>query len=317
MSVTVTEAIESYLAERNSELSKSSIQNHRYQLKQFKKWCADESIEKIGDIEPIDASRFRRDRGEEINNNTLYNQLSVLRLFFAFCARMQWVDEFLSESIVLPRRNGEARDSSIDSDRVERILDVLEQYRYASAEHVILSLLWTCGLRIGALRSLDVSDVHADERWLNVAHRPETGTPLKNKAKSERQINLHDWVAELIDDWVSDRRPDVVDDFGREPVISTAEGRASRSTIRSVVYKLTACGDVGQGCQCSDYPSKCEKAVSPHDIRRSSISAWLDKGVEPSLLSDRVDTSKEMMDKHYDVRTEEEKRQRRRDAFDM
>lgn len=317
MSVPVTEAVDAYIAERNNELSKSSIQNHRYQLKQFQSWCADESIEEIEEIEPIDVSRFRRDRSEHINNNTLYNQLSVLRLFLGYCARMQWVDEFVGESIVLPRRDGQARDSSIDPDRVEQILDVLQQYRYASAEHVILSLLWTCGLRIGALRSLDVPDVHTDERWIDVRHRPETGTPLKNKAKSERQINLHDWVGDLLGDWVSDRRPSVTDDFGREPVISTAEGRASRSTIRSVVYKLTACGDVGQGCQCSDYPSKCDSAVSPHDIRRSSISAWLDKGVEPSLLSDRVDTSKEMMDKHYDVRTEAEKRQRRRDAFDM
>ena len=38
MPVSIEEAVESYLEERQSELSDSSIQNHRYQLKQFKQW---------------------------------------------------------------------------------------------------------------------------------------------------------------------------------------------------------------------------------------------------------------------------------------
>jgi integrase len=298
-------------------LSDSSIQNHRYQIKQFRKWCDSNSIDSIGSLEAIDLSRFRRDRSQEINNNTLYNQLSVLRLFLGYCARMQWCDEHLPESIVLPRRDGQARHTAIDSDRVEAILADLKKYRYASVDHVILSLLWTCGLRIGALRSLDVGDVHIDELWIDVVHRPAEGTPLKNKSNSERQINLHGWVANVLDSWVSDRRPDSTDGFGRSPLIATVSGRAARSTIRGYVYRLTACGQLGSGCECSDFPSKCDEAVAPHDIRRSSISAWLQKGVEPALLSDRVDTSTDMMDKHYDVRSESEKRERRRDAFDM
>jgi len=317
MSVTVQEAAEAYINERETELSDSSIQNHRYQIKQFRVWCSNNSIATLDNIEAIDISRFRRDRSQEINNNTLYNQLSVLRLFLAFCARMQWCDEHLSESIVLPRRDGQARHTAIDSDRVEAILSELEQYRYASVDHVILSLLWTTGMRIGALRALDVDDVHIDERWLNVAHRPTEGTPLKNKNNSERQINLHDWVADALGAWMSDRRPDTTDGYGRSPLIATKSGRAARSTIRGHIYRLTACGSLGSGCGCSDFPSKCDEAVAPHDIRRSSISAWLQKGVEPALLSDRVDTSTDMMDKHYDVRTESEKRERRRDAFDM
>lgn len=311
------EAEEAYINERETELSDSSIQNHRYQIKQFRQWCSDNSIATIDNIEAIDISRFRRDRSTEINNNTLYNQLSVLRLFLSYCSRMQWCDEHLSESIVLPRRDGQARHTSIDADRVEAILSELDDYRFASVDHVILSLLWTTGMRIGALRSLDVQDVHTDEKWLNVAHRPTEGTPLKNKNNSERQINIHDWVVDVLDAWMSDRRPNSTDGYGRSPLIATTSGRAARSTIRGHVYRLTACGALGSGCECSDYPSKCPDAVAPHDIRRSSISAWLNKGVDPNLLSDRVDTSEDMMDKHYDVRSASEKRKSRRDAFDM
>jgi len=190
MSVTIREASEAYLNERETELSDSSLQNHRYQIKQFRKWCKDNSIATIDNLEAIDISRFRRDRSQDINNNTLYNQLSVLRLFLAFCARMQWCDEHLSESIVLPRRNGQARHTAIDADRVESILNQLEEYRYASVDHVILALLWTTGVRIGALRSLDIDDVHIDERWIDVRHRPDTETPLKNNTYGHKYLNI-------------------------------------------------------------------------------------------------------------------------------
>jgi integrase len=317
---TVTEAIEAYLTDRQSELSDSSIQNHRYQLKQFRLWCGGAgNIEHLQAIDPIDLSRFRRARSQDINSNTMYNQLGSVRLFLRFCHRMGWVEEEVPESIVLPTRSGRSRDSSIDPDRISGILDDLEQYQYASADHIILSLLWTCSLRIGALRAIDVDrDVHTDESWLELVHRPETDTPLKNKAGSEREINLHGWVADALRSWIDDRRQDRTDSFGRKPLLATKHGRMARSSIRRSVYTLTACGDLGNGCEC-DAPiiSQCDDVVSPHDVRRSSISAWLDNGTDPTLLSQRVDTSKSTMDRHYDVRDETQKRELRRDAFDM
>ncbi|MFC7028541.1 tyrosine-type recombinase/integrase [Halomicroarcula sp. GCM10025710] len=97
-----------------------------------------------------------------------------------FAHRMGWVEESVPDSIVLPKRDGKSRDRSIDPDRVGALLDELEKYRYASLDHVIMSMLWTTGMRIGTLRGLDVKDVHLDERWVNISHRPEGDTPLKN-----------------------------------------------------------------------------------------------------------------------------------------
>jgi len=231
---------------------------------------------------------------------------------------MSWVDDLLAESIVLPRRDGSSRADRIDAERVERIIDHLDKYHYASFNHVIMSLLWTTGMRIGALRAIDVSDVHLDDRFIGLHHRPEEGTPLKNAEGSERELNLHGWVNDIVRCWIEDNRPPHVDINGREALISTEMGgAAARSTIRRVVYVLTACGDVTQGCECSEYPSKCPESVSPHDIRRSSISAWLNRGVDINMLSDRVDSSPSTLERHYDVRSESEKREARRDAFNM
>jgi site-specific recombinase XerC len=313
---TIAEAIEAYLAEREFELSDSSLQNHRYQLKQFRIWGASVGVDSIEELDPIALSKFRRARSDDINSNTMYNQLSVLRLFLRFTHRMGWVEESLADSIVLPTRDGRARDSTIDPDRVASILDELERYRYASLDHVILSMIWTASLRIGALRGLDVGDVHAGDEWFDVVHRPETETPLKNAGDSEREVNLHGWVCDVLRAWINDRRPGVQDSHGeREPLLATQHGRIARSSIRRRIYKLTSCGSLGQGCECGADPiTHCDDVVAPHDIRRSSITAWLNDGADKGLLSDRVDTESWA---HYDVRDPSQKREARRDAFDM
>ena len=317
--VTVPEAVESYLTERSTELSDSSIQNHRYQLKRLKEWCAGPGdIDTIEEFDPIDLSRFRRARSEDINSNTMYNQLGVVRLFLRFAHRMGWVEESLPDSIVLPTRDGRARDSSLDPDRASNILDKLETYRYASFDHCLMVMLWTCGMRIGTIRSLDITDFHLDEGWVEVVHRPDQGTSLKNSDGSTREVNLHGWVCDVLRAWIEDRRPAGEDAHSREPLFLTSKGRAARATLRRRVNRLTDCGNLDPGCDCDiTYASKCSESVSPHDIRRSSISAWLDKGNQPELVSQRCDVSKSTIDVHYDVRSEKDKRELRRDEFDM
>lgn len=57
----ISDAINAYLTERETELSNSSIQNHRYQLKQFADWAGGAGeLTHIEDVKPIDLSRFRR-----------------------------------------------------------------------------------------------------------------------------------------------------------------------------------------------------------------------------------------------------------------
>lgn len=47
-----------------------------------------------------------------------------------------------------------------------------------------------------------------------------------------------------------------------------------------------------------------------------SIMTQLDAGVPKELLSDRVDVSVPVLDKHYDQRTEERKSRHRRDVLE-
>lgn len=79
--------------------------------------------------------------------------------------------------------------------------------------------------------SIDLEDVKAingDEYVIDFVNRPETGTPLKNDTKSERHVTITDDLYGLIEDYKAAHRPDVIDEYGREPLFCTAHQRITR-----------------------------------------------------------------------------------------
>jgi len=98
--------------------------------------------------------------------------------------------------------------------------------------HVTSLLIWHAVLRRGAIDALDVGDYDAEEMSPDVRHRPETGTPIKNKfdGDGERFIALSAEACSVLDAWLANRRPDTVDEYGRTP--SSPLRRAGRISPR-------------------------------------------------------------------------------------
>ena len=61
---------------------------------------------------------------------------------------------------------------------------------------------------------------------------------------------------------------------------------------------------------------ECPSRYSTHPFRKWSIMHQLDAGVSMELLSDRVDVSVPILEKHYDHRSEERKSKRRLEALE-
>jgi hypothetical protein len=70
--------------------------------------------------------------------------------------------------------------------------------------------------------------------------------------------------------------------------------------------------DAAKNANAADCPSR----FSTHPLRKWAIMRQLDAGVPKELLSDRVDVSVPVLDKHYDQRTEEQKSRRRREELE-
>nr|WP_309243305.1 site-specific integrase [Halorubrum yunnanense] len=215
----------------------------------------------------------------------------------------------------------------LETDDAEAMLAYLERYEYASLRHVTATLLWHTMLRMGSLRALDLKDYDPEEQSLRVQHRPDTDRPLKNKREGERIIAVSNEVCLVLDDWIREQRLDVTDDYGRNPLLSTTRGRAGKSTIRSYCYQITRPCEYGQECPHGrdesesearerDHASKCPSSVSPRPFRRGAITHYLQSDVPETVVGDRANVTPDVIDQHYDQRSQKEKMEQRRGYLD-
>jgi site-specific recombinase XerD len=328
------EALDKYLGHRaNENVSDQTLQAHRYRLQHFVKWCGQEEIETLDDLDLRDLTDYKhwRKRDGDLNNVSWHTQMVSFRVFIQWAETYQAVPQGFSEQIDIPKMkpDEDARDTTFSKERAEDILSYLEKFEYASKKHALFALLWHTGIRIGSARALDVGDFNRREGYIDVSHRPEEGTGLKNGVNGERPISLAEPEVRIISDYIDNSRPDSTDEHGRRPLFSTTHGRAHRGTMRDWVYKLSRPCIYKQGfCPHDKDPescearqdvaqiSKCPSSFSPHTIRRSSITMWLNEDVPKPAVSDRMNVNDEALDKHYDQRSEKSKMEQRKGYFE-
>jgi len=122
-------------------------------------------------------------------------------------------------------------------------------------------------------------------------------------------------------DWIQYNRPDREDEYGREPLLATEQGRIHKNNIRNIVYDVTRPCFVGNECCCDEefgynHPYQCCESVSPHSIRRDSITHHLKQEGQALVISDRANVSQDVLHKHYDRMTKREKMEQWRDCFE-
>ena len=337
--ITPEEAIGMYEADRKQELRKTSFRVHQSALRFFKQWCSDQEIENLNDLTGRQLHQYRIWRREEaptktdtLSKQSEKTQQKFLRQFIRYCEQIDAVPVGLHAKVRIPSIPDDevARSDTVDAEQAQEVIKWLGNYEYASLEHVVWLLLADTGARIGTIVALDLDDYCPQEEppYIRVRHRPETGTKLKNGENGERLIALSENVCRVIDDYLDHHRPDVTDDYGREPLLATTHGRVSRGTIRKYIYKWTRPCAVGNGCPHDRDPetceatktnsaSKCPSSRSPHAIRRGYITHQLESGVEHSFLGGRCNVSNEVLRDHYDARDERAKMEVRRRELDQ
>jgi len=324
-------AVELYLKDKARECQQATVRSHRSRLGFFVDWCDEQGIENLNDLTARDLHEFRVWRREDLNVTSEKTQMDTLRVFIEWCESIDAVQHRLFKKIKSPviPDGGNVRETTLTTDRANEILDHLEKYEYATVEHVTWLVLVETGMRMGGAHGLDVDDYRREDEHphLQLFHRPDTNTPLKNGRNGERPVSISSDACTIIDDYLENRRPDVTEDHGREPLLASPQGRITKSTIRKYVYKWSRPCAVGAGCphdrdpdECDaandlDQMSKCPSSVTPHPIRRGYITRLLNAGVSVEVVSDRCNVSPVVIDEHYDVRSEDEKMQQRQKAL--
>lgn len=330
--ITPDAALSYYIDARRYDLRETTIRSHKSRLQSFTDWLKDQGINNMNDVDLqlIHAYRVykREDNGDEdtCNDVTMQGQVATIRRFLDHLADIDAVREELPERIRLPNVSGDGTDDTqLTSERANAILEYLRQYQYASAQHVTVLLMWRTSARRGGIRALDLDDFDATDHAVCFRHRPDTGTPLKNGENGERDVALKPHVAAVIEDYVSGpNRHTVTDDYDRRPLITSRYGRPSVSTFQNWIYRLTRPCVIGEPCphdydpptceyNTHDNASGCPSSVSPHAIRKGSITALRDSGTPRDVVSDRGDVSEKVLEKHYDKASKRQRMRRRRE----
>lgn len=324
--LTPSEGIKLFLEDRRGDSSAATVQSYQYRLKQFQDWCDEKEIENLNPITGRDIQKFKIKRKAEIKNVTLKGQMDTLRVFLRFCESVNAVRDGVAESVISPTVSREENVSNniLSVEEKDAILAYLTKYKYATFKHALFQLLWESGIRTGSAIGIDLDDVHLEAAYIRLRHRPDSETPLKNKKEGERDIALSAGLVEVLTDYIEEHRINVTDEYNRRPLFATEFGRVTTNTFRSRIYAMTRPCEYGQGCPYDRDPknceaterrwtaSKCPDSISPHAIRRGAITHFLSEDVPDTVVSDRMNVSKDILDKHYDARSNRQKMEQRR-----
>lgn len=315
--------IERFISHNEPSWRESTLRNSKTRLRFFREFLEGEGVGNLNELDGRLLSDFVAARRDEIAPITLQKQLTTIRKALRYWEGLDAVRQGLSEQLHAPELpDGAASDDTVvERHRVERILEYHEQYERASRRHVIGALLWRTGMRRSAAHSIDVGDLLRDDHAIQLRHRPQSGTKLKNGSDGERVVYLGPRWMQIVLDYVDERRKPQTDEYGREPLLTTSHGRATLQTITDNCYRLTRpCQYTGEcpvgreieECDGTGEPVHCPCKRGPHSWRRSAISTHLREGTSPDTVSERMDVSLEVLYRHYDVRDDREKMQVRR-----
>jgi len=324
------QAVNDFLKEREGEVRQSTHRNYQYTLERLVDFCEKNDIEYVNDLDGYSLKQWKLWRREQdINRVTLKNNLSTLRVFISWCEDAELVVPNLHERITLPDLSEDevADHTFLTEKRVNQTLAYLDTFEYATLRHVLFQFIWHTCCRTGTVRALDLDDYSPKRQYVEIRHRPETGTPLKNGGKAERHINLGEETCEVLDDYIAAHRKPVGEDARRKPLFTTSHGRVTKTTIRKNMYAITRPCHVTNECphdreinECEaayfKYVSRCPSSMSPHPLRRAALTYHIEKDWPKDKLSERGNVSVDVLNKHYDESREEKNRMNRRAYLD-
>lgn len=293
--------------------------------------CDELGIENLNNLTPRQMSRYNEwrrhqsnDRDEPISKNTLEDDMYLINEFIKYMVTIRAVAGTVLTAIRFPNLDeGDGICSKkLIPERADKVLSYLHKYEYAGVEHVTLLLFCKTGRRPCDLRALDVVDfeVQDEKGVLKFRHRPETGTPLKEDAEHEADVELDIKTAQVILDYLDTQRDEITDKHGREPLLTSKHGRLAKETMKKYANKWTRPGAIGEdpdghdvencpGMESNNDAYKCSMSRAPRHIRTGYITSKKNE-VDPEDLGYRVGATPRVIRKHYDHPDRDEEKER-------
>ncbi len=251
--------------ERN--LSPLTIRNYRHYLNRFIEWYQKQDGSNLKDIDldiirkyRVFLNRYEDEHGERLAKSTQSYHIIALRSWFKWLVKND-APVIQPEKIDLPKAEA-ASMQFVAADKIERLLSQPKiSNEIGLRDRAILEVLFSTGLRVSELVSLDRDQIDIDRQEFSVV----------GKGRRRRVVFLSDRAAIWLKRYLQNRDDNWVPVFirysGKKPDI-TEDGESMRLTTRSVQRLVRK---YSRRAHISD-------KLTPHSIRHSFATDLLNNG---------------------------------------
>lgn len=324
----VRKARHDFIGHKENTQKESTARAYEFPTKNFAAHCEDHGVTVTGNITQRLVTTWLDKRQKEVKPITVKNNAKHIRVFLKWLGSRDLCDWDIHEKIEIPNvpDQGDVNQDVLRVELAEQSLEFLETYHYGSVYHALFLTMWRTGCRISGALALDLDDfdTHAyEDSVLQFRNRKETGTPLKNGHNGERDVTIDDDLSQVLNDYINGRREDI-EENDREPLFTVPSGRMYRQRAYKNIVAFTRPCVSGEECphnrtiddceaaQDKEQAPSCPSSASLHPVRKGAITHHINEGWPKEPLSERVDVSVDVLEKHYDFRTNEKKRENRR-----
>lgn len=253
----------SYL-QNEKQLSAHTQSNYLRDLQKFQHICLQQQRDNWS---LIDAKFIRQAvaflHRQGLNGKSLQRWLSALRSFFQFCIKQSWLAYNPAEGIAAPK-SAKHLPKTLDVDQAAQFVEVKGDDFIAYRDRALLELLYSSGLRLAEIVSVNLTDIDLREAMITV-----TG-----KGNKTRSVPVGSAAIKAINEWLEHRNI-----FARpEELALFITQRGSRISHRAVQMRLQQLS-LEQGM---------DNPVHPHMLRHSFASHMLESSGDLRLVQEML-----------------------------
>lgn len=270
IAVTVEVLIDKFLRYLKQERGYSDYTVEAYQsdVRQFLDFYAEYSNTvpvKISEVNKIGIRHFLGMLSESgLEMSSISRKLASLKAFFKFLARQGYISGNPAAMVKSPKTKKHLP-VVLSEEQVSKVMEIPDAISFVGLRNrLILELLYSTGIRLGELISLNIGDVNFNKMTICVF----------GKGSKERIVPFGKKVKTALDNYLKIRQTVLVSVTLESPLlVSTRDRRIARQTVQKAVRKLLE--EVSE-----------QEHLSPHVLRHSFASHLLDHGADLNAVKD-------------------------------
>lgn len=236
-------------------LSKYTRDAYHRDLNYLQNYCIKKNIKKWSSLKSQQLRDFISDRHRKgISGRTLQRNLSSIRTFYRYLCKIDVVSINPAEGIITPK-SARKLPKLLDVDQTFQLLGIKENDVLAIRDKAIIELIYSSGLRLTEVISLNINDIDFIDRVLTVI----------GKGKKARNLPIGKFAIQAIDNWLKSRQQLVKNNKERALFISN---RGSRISPRSVQERIKRWA-VKQGLSGNVHPHMLRHSFASHILESS------------------------------------------------